>query len=57
MIVRELKDKEMTNISGGDITSSLINAVTNAASTIYEFGKQFGSSLRRIIEGNYCPVK
>ena len=57
MQIRELEDKEMSCVNGGGITSALLNAVTSAVETIYEFGRQFGSSIRRIIEGNYCPLR
>ncbi len=57
MQVRELHDTELNQITGGSITSSIINAVISAIETIYEFGKQFGSSIRRMNEGSYCPLK
>ena len=57
MKIRELLDNELISINGGGITSSIINAITSAIETIYEFGKQFGSSLRRMHEGSYCPLK
>lgn len=57
MQIRELQDNELNNITGGSITSSIINAVISAVETLYEFGKQFGSSIRRMHEGNYCPLK
>ena len=39
MKIRELLDNELTSINGGGITSSIINAITSAIETIYEFGK------------------
>ena len=56
MKVTELKDYEMESINGGGITSSTINAITKAINTIYELGRQFGSSFRRLINGKYCPI-
>ena len=53
----ELTNKEMYDISGGGITSSMINAISKAATTVYGFGKSFGSSIRRIFSGSYCPVR
>lgn len=54
----EIPKKQMKNIIGGtSITSSWLNAISKAVNTLYELGKQTGSSLRRIIKNSYCPVK
>lgn len=52
----ELKKEEMRNITGGSISSAMINAITKAVNTIYELGKQTGSTIRRLISGKYCPI-
>lgn len=54
---KELKNREMEEIIGGAVASSLINAVSKAVGLIYELGKQTGSALRRITSGKYCPIK
>ena len=46
----------MKEISGGAITSAMINALNKAINTIYELGKATGSALRRIIKKSYCKV-
>ena len=52
----ELKQTEMKNINGGSLTSAMINAITKAVNTIYELGRQTGSSIRRLITGKYCKI-
>ena len=56
MKVKELKEVEMTNISGGGIASPLINAFSKMISTLYELGEKTGSSIRRLVSGKYCKV-
>ncbi len=52
----KLNKKEMENISGGGITSSMLNAISKAVTTIYNLGKNFGSSIRRLTYKTYCPI-
>ena len=56
MKVTELKETEMTNISGGGIASPLINAVSKMITTLYDLGEKTGSSIRRLISGKYCKA-
>ncbi len=53
----ELKQKQMTEITGGAITSSWINAISKAINTVYNLGKYVGSAIRRFVTKTYCPVK
>lgn len=53
---KELRNKEMEEVTGGAIASSFINAISKAVNTIYQLGKQTGSALRRIVSGSYCPI-
>lgn len=53
----KLKEKEMESVVGGSITSSWVNALSKAIITIYGLGERTGSSIRRLINGKYCPVK
>ena len=56
MQVKELKENEMKNINGGSITSTIINAIVNAVSLIYDLGEKTGSTVRRLISGEYCST-
>lgn len=56
MKVKELKEFEMNNISGGGIASPLINAVSKLMTTLYELGEKTGSSIRRLVSGKYCKA-
>ena len=49
----KLEKNELLNIYGG-ISAAYISAWTKVFSTIWEFGAKIGSSLRRIINKNYC---
>ncbi len=52
----ELKKDELMNITGGSLTAAFINALSKAIKTIYELGKETGSSIRRLIEETYCSI-
>lgn len=53
----KINEKEMFYVIGGaTIGYSLINAVTKAVTTIYTIGQSIGSSLRRVINGQYCSL-
>lgn len=56
MKAQELKTNEMEKISGGNVSSAVINAVINAVNIIYELGEKIGSSINRLISGTYCPL-
>ena len=49
--------KQLKQIEGGGITSAMINAISKGVNTLYELGRQLGSSLRRIISNSYCPTR
>ena len=51
-----LTKEKMKEVSGGAITSAMINALNKAINTIYELGRQTGSALRRIIKNSYCKT-
>lgn len=53
----KLNKQEMTKVTGGGISYSLLNAITKAITAIYELGKNTGSAIRRAIEKTYCPIK
>ena len=55
-----LEDKELTEIRGGttsSISSSIINAFTNVIKVLFDAGHSVGSAIRRISEGNLCPLE
>ena len=56
MQVKELNEKEMSNIVGGALTSSFINAINGIINTLFELGKETGSALRRLTSGAYCQI-
>lgn len=49
-----LNEQQLTEIQGGAITATLLNAISRAASTILEIGRIVGSSIRRLMNKNYC---
>lgn len=56
--MRKLDKDEMVKIEGGTtISSTLISAVTRAGSILLEIGRSLGSAIRRIYEGNTCPLE
>lgn len=56
--MKNLNETEMINVTGGanGITSSAINALARLVSTIYTLGRAIGSSIRRVYNGNTCPL-
>lgn len=53
--MKKIKTEEMYTIVGGiNITSAILNALTNAASTIFDVGKAFGSAIRRLSSRSLC---
>ncbi len=54
-----LDNDRLVSIKGGTtgtISSGIINAFTNVIKVLYEAGQSFGSAIRRIAEGNLCPL-
>ena len=49
-----LSNEELSNIYGGAITASLINALSRAISTTLNLGQVIGSAIRRVLSKNYC---
>ena len=52
----QLKDCELKTISGGALTSTLINAIVKGFNLIIELGKSLGSTIRRAISGKSCSI-
>lgn len=53
----ELNQEKMKQIDGGAITSAMLNAISKAINTLYELGRQTGSSIRRLVKNKYCPIR
>lgn len=56
--MEKIKTEEMYAIVGGiNITSAILNALTNAANTIFEVGRAFGSAIRRLYSRSLCSFR
>ena len=55
--MKYIKEEDLQNIIGGAAIATLINAISKAVNTVYQLGKQTGSALRRLVNGNYCPIR
>ena len=51
-----LNKEELFKVVGGEINSSLINAVTRGVSTFLELGRSIGSAIRRAVSGKTCSL-
>ena len=55
--MRELSKNELLEINGGTgITAAFLNAFARTISTVVDVGRSFGSSIRRLVNGNVCPL-
>ena len=56
--MQELKKEELLNIEGGNIgvNGTLISSLTRGINTLLELGRSLGSAIRRVQEGNMCPL-
>lgn len=53
-----LNDNDMKEICGGiDLSYSLLNSFTKIFDIFLEIGRSFGTSIRRMIKGNICPLE
>lgn len=56
--MEQLKEGDLLLIKGGATSNStLINAFTNVFKILYEAGMGMGSSIRRLHDGDLCPLK
>lgn len=46
-----LKNKELSQVVGGAITASFLNAILNIGKTIFDLGTQLGKNIRKLIFG------
>ena len=54
--MNKLTNEELLLVTGGALSSSLINSISKIAGTIFDLGRAFGSSVRRIIGGSFCQI-
>ena len=48
------KEESITYIGGAKLTAALITAVTTLVKSLYEWGQNFGSTVRRLINKTSC---
>ena len=49
-----LKKEELLKVEGGALSGTLINSIISAITTLYNYGKSLGSSLRRLDFNKIC---
>lgn len=49
-----LDSKELLEVRGGALSGTVIEALTNLMDKIFDLGRSWGSSLRRLISGDRC---
>ena len=54
--MRRLNEDQLIRVTGGSVSYSLINAITKAVTSLYDFGRGVGSTLRRIRNNSYCRM-
>lgn len=55
--VDRLSRNELLCVVGGvSLSGTIVNAFVSAYKTLYSFGQNFGSSLRRIIKKKLCSL-
>ncbi len=56
--MNRIEDRELDNIIGGDtISGTVINAFANIIELLLDAGRRVGSAIRRVSEGNLCPLE
>ncbi|MBQ2640318.1 MAG: hypothetical protein IJF92_06145 [Bacilli bacterium] len=57
--MKKIKGNDLEKICGGTttISSAVVNAFTNIIKLLLEAGHDTGSAVRRIGEGNLCPLE
>lgn len=58
--MRKIKEEKLDKIIGGatpTISGTIINAFVNVIKLLMEAGENVGSGIRRISEGNVCPLE
>lgn len=52
--MEKLNDQQLIKVQGGAFSSTILNSISKAVSTIFSLGQAVGSALRRIKTRNYC---
>ena len=53
--VKKIEEHELAEIIGGaSLSGTLVNAFTSAYKTLYGFGQNFGTAIRRIVKKKLC---
>ncbi len=58
--LKRVEDNKLEEINGGEVMSisgPIINAVVAVIKVLQEAGYGLGSGIRRIAEGNICPLE
>ena len=56
--MKKVDDLELDCVTGGDsISGIVINAFTNVIKVLMDAGRGVGSAIRRVAEGNLCPLE
>lgn len=56
--MKKVDCRELDFVIGGDtISGTVINAFTNIIKLLMDAGRSFGSAIRRVSEGNLCPLE
>ncbi len=56
-VENKLSIKQLKSVKGGsNLSSALIETFTSTFKVVYEFGQNFGTSVRRIITKNLCDL-
>ncbi len=57
--MEKIEENDLEEIIGGSdyISGSIINAFVNVIKLLVDAGSSIGSSIRRVAEGNVCPLK
>lgn len=51
-----LTENECKKVKAGGITGNLVSALTKLFTTIKDVGRSLGSSIRRLVSKNACPL-
>ncbi len=55
--MKKVDNLELDCVVGGDsISGTVINAFANVIKLLMDAGKSVGSAIRRVAEGNLCPL-
>ena len=61
--MKKIDNEKLVEINGGTtltdltLTATLLNAIVKVGELVYQIGSSFGSSVRRMEEGNICGTE